>query len=106
MKRRALLGTMTVGLVAPMLCGKVFAQSPNDVKLVIPFPAGGGGDVLGRSPLDALSKNLGKDIWVLNRPAPAATLVPLILSMSLKKTQALVMSPMESCALIVIFMTI
>lgn len=68
MKRRALLGTMTAGLVAPMLCGKAFAQSSNGIKLVIPFPAGGGGDVLGRSPLDALSRNLGKDIWVLNRP--------------------------------------
>ena len=26
MKRRALLGTMTAGLVAPMLCGKAFAH--------------------------------------------------------------------------------
>ncbi len=31
MKRRALLGTMTAGLVAPMLCGKAFAQSSNGV---------------------------------------------------------------------------
>ena len=37
MKRRALLGTMTAGLVAPMLCGKAFAQSSNGIKLVIPI---------------------------------------------------------------------
>lgn len=68
MKRRNILGTITAGLIAPMLCGKALAQSSNGIKLVIPFPAGGGGDVLGRSPLDALSRNLHKDVWVLNRP--------------------------------------
>lgn len=42
--------------------------------LVVPFPAGGGGDVLARSVSGALAEELGTKIWVDNRPGAGGTI--------------------------------
>ena len=42
--------------------------------LVVPFPAGGGGDVLARSVAGALAEELGTKIWVDNRPGAGGTI--------------------------------
>ena len=42
--------------------------------LVVPVPAGGGGDVLARSVAGALAEELGTKIWVDNRPGAGGTI--------------------------------
>lgn len=74
MKRRTLLNVMGAGILTTSLVGQAFAQTEKGVKLVIPFPPGGGGDVLGRSPVDRISSNLKQDIYVLNRPGAGGNL--------------------------------
>jgi tripartite-type tricarboxylate transporter receptor subunit TctC len=55
------------------------AEYPNKpVLLVICFGAGGGLDVVGRIVADRLSKNLGRQIIVENRPGAAGNILSLI----------------------------
>ncbi|MCD8339090.1 MAG: tripartite tricarboxylate transporter substrate binding protein [Burkholderiales bacterium] len=70
MKRRELLeSALTTGFAyAVVIPGIVLAQSESSLKLTVPFPPGGGGDVLARSSLDLIGKNADKNIWVANRP--------------------------------------
>ncbi len=70
MKRRDVIyGALATGFAwATVLPGFVTAQSDNGLKLTVPFPPGGGGDVLARSTLDLISNNVDRSIWVANRP--------------------------------------
>jgi len=70
--------TMVFVLVSmvSIMSGPVCAQSyPNHaIQLIIPIPAGGGGDVNGRILVDDLSKILGQQIIVTNKPGASDTL--------------------------------
>lgn len=44
------------------------------VRLVVPFPAGGGGDVLARSVVDSFANHLQRKVWVSNTPGAGGTL--------------------------------
>ncbi len=70
MVRRLIIGVAVFGIIFGLLClpSMTHAQNENEIKLIIPFPPGGGGDTLGRTTLDLLSDNYGKTIWVANRP--------------------------------------
>ncbi len=70
MIKRLMAGVVVLGIVFGFLSlpSMTCAQSENEIKLIIPFPPGGGGDTLGRTTLDLLSDNYGKTIWVANRP--------------------------------------
>lgn len=48
------------------------AEEP--VRLVVPFPAGGGGDVLARSVVDSFASHLQRKVWVSNNPGAGGTL--------------------------------
>jgi tripartite-type tricarboxylate transporter receptor subunit TctC len=68
------------GLAAAVLCA-LLIQDANAQKwpsrpmdMIIPFPAGGGVDVIGRSVANALSTQLGQQVVVNNRDGAAGTL--------------------------------
>ncbi len=71
--------TMAVALLSPGIFLTVPAQAQGDypnkpILLVICFGAGGGLDVIGRIVADRLSKNLGRQIVVENRPGAAGSI--------------------------------
>lgn len=62
------------------LCGSTYAalcfprfKRKDAVRLVVPFPAGGGGDTLARSVTTALAAALKTSLWVDNRPGAGGT---------------------------------
>lgn len=75
MKRRS----VSAGMLAAMMVGtKVWAQAPQwptrPVRLIVPYPAGGGVDVLARALAQKLQERWGQPVTVDNRPG-ANTLV-------------------------------
>ena len=73
MKRFMVIATAVAWIALLSLTATpVHAQSyPNhSIQLIIPIPAGGGGDVNGRILADELGKILGQQIVVTNKPAP------------------------------------
>ncbi len=58
------------GLTVSLLPGQVSAQDfPNRaIKIIVPYGAGGGSDILSRNLADRLSKRLGQSVIVENRP--------------------------------------
>jgi len=63
---------MALVLVAPISAGA--QQYPNHpIKLVIPYPPGGGVDLMGRIVAESLSENLGVPVVVTHQPGGAGT---------------------------------
>jgi tripartite-type tricarboxylate transporter receptor subunit TctC len=62
MRRRPLLAALATGLAAPAL-----AQAPRPLRLVVPFPAGGTADLLGRLAAREIEAGLGQTVVVENR---------------------------------------
>jgi len=62
------LGAILVALIAPL--GSAIAQEYPDkpVRLIVPFPPGGGADILARTVAPRLAQALGKPIVVENKP--------------------------------------
>src|SRR5688572_3081675 len=57
------------------LCAPVQAQYPvKPVRLIIPFPPGGGTDTLGRMVAQKFSEQMGQQVIVDNRPGVGANL--------------------------------
>lgn len=63
--RRALLAGAACALVAPWVSAQAFPSKP--LRLIVPFPAGGGTDAMARALGDALSRDLGQSVIVGNR---------------------------------------
>ena len=59
-----------IGLVSSLMSTQSFAQEfPNRaIKIIVPYGAGGGSDILSRHLADRLSKRLGQSVIVENRP--------------------------------------
>ena len=77
MKRFMVITTAAAWVVLLSLTATaVHAQSyPNrSIQMIIPIPAGGGGDVNGRILADELGKILGQQIIVTNKPGASDTL--------------------------------
>lgn len=75
MKRRTLiqiLGASALTGTLGMLTQPAAAQST--AGLIVPFPAGGGADVLARSIADAFGRELGLTFWTANHPGAGGTL--------------------------------
>ena len=73
--RRQLIATSAATILAPAIIGRAQAQSwPNRfVRLVVPFPPGGGTDVVARIVTNRLSEVWGQQMVIENKPAaPAA----------------------------------
>lgn len=64
------------------LCASSFAQASDwpagkPIKLVVPFPAGGGADIIARTISNKLSENLGQKIIIENRAGAGLAVLAL-----------------------------
>ena len=50
------------------------AGNRTPIRLIVPFPPGGGGDVLARSVGDEFGRRLGEKLWIDNRPGAGGTI--------------------------------
>src|SRR3954452_17977756 len=79
----------------PIMCGSAFAQTAfpsRPVHILVPYPAGGGVDVLTRTLGDVVSKQWGQSIVVENRPGAGGVIA----------SQAVATSPPDGYTLIVV----
>src|SRR5436853_153005 len=65
-----LLGTVGCGLAAAAVANAAYPERP--VRIVVPFPAGGGADVMARALGQKLGAGLGQQFIVDNRPGAGA----------------------------------
>ena len=71
---KKLLLAATLASVALLAVAQPTDYPNRPVKMLLPFAAGGGGDVLGRLLADRMSKRLGQPLIVENKPGAAGTL--------------------------------
>jgi tripartite-type tricarboxylate transporter receptor subunit TctC len=67
---------VVVAILAASLAGSAFAQSypSRPVRLIVPFPAGGSADLLGRALAKKMSEGLGQQVVVENRAGAGGTI--------------------------------
>ena len=61
-----------ISIGIPTLQAQPYPNRP--IQLIVPIPAGGGGDVNGRLLVEDLTKILGQQIMVVNKPGASDTL--------------------------------
>ncbi|MBY0336780.1 MAG: tripartite tricarboxylate transporter substrate binding protein [Acetobacteraceae bacterium] len=72
MKRRLLLAAAGAGLAAPALAQGAWPSRP--IRMIVPFPPGGGTDFVSRIAAQRLSDALGQPVVVENRPGAGGTI--------------------------------
>lgn len=97
--RRAILGSLGATLLPPWATpvlaeGSAFPNRP--IKVIVPWAAGGGGDVLVRLMAPSLQKRLGQAIVVDNRPGAIGTIGSVAVARSPADGYTLVYGGMES----------
>ncbi|HQQ70302.1 MAG TPA: tripartite tricarboxylate transporter substrate binding protein [Alicycliphilus sp.] len=68
--------TFVLGLIAAAATGQVQAQTwpAKPIEWVVPYPAGGGTDVVARTLAEAMGKTLGQSIIINNKPGAATNI--------------------------------
>src|SRR6059058_2684250 len=74
MRRAVALGAIVVCVLAGTLAQAQDRYPSRPIKLLVPFPAGGPVDVMGRLVAQMLSTTLGQQVIVENRPGAGSTL--------------------------------
>jgi tripartite-type tricarboxylate transporter receptor subunit TctC len=76
MQRRILLATLAATAAAPLsqLAGAQSAWPEQPIKWIVPYPAGGGTDVIARTLAEALRAGLGQAVVIDNRPGAATNI--------------------------------
>ncbi len=75
MQRRALVTGLTAGgLLGAAPASRAQAWPAKSVRMVIPFPAGGATDIIGRTIAQKLAASLGQQVVVENRPGAGGTI--------------------------------
>ena len=76
MQRRTLLSALAAASAAPWAQAQTQASWPGEQPLrwIVPYPAGGGTDVLARTVAEAMRQTLGQQIAVDNRPGAATNI--------------------------------
>ena len=63
--------SITAGICAALLCGKVYAAEPpypvKPIRFIVPFPAGGNADAIARPLADKLTERWGQQVVIDNR---------------------------------------
>jgi len=59
-----------LGLALPVAEQEAYAQVPKTIRFIVPFPAGGGADLLVRVLSEQIGRSAGAATVVENRPAP------------------------------------
>jgi tripartite-type tricarboxylate transporter receptor subunit TctC len=71
-KRPALRRLLTLGALALPLCAAAYPDKP--IEWVVPYPAGGGSDVVARTLAEPMGKTLGQTIIINNKPGAATNI--------------------------------
>src|SRR5438552_870235 len=74
MKRRALLAGSIGALAAPAIARADTKYPDRTIRLVVPFPAGGATDIVGRMFADKLTRELGQTVIVDNKGGAAGSI--------------------------------
>ena len=75
MDRRTLLATFAAGAAAsaaPWVCAQSLPDQP--LRWIVPYPAGGGTDVLARTVAEAMRETLGQQVVIDNRPGASTNI--------------------------------
>ena len=100
MKRRTLIQILGASVSPALLVADAACCSASTAGLIVPFPAGGGADVLARSIADAFGRELGLTFGQLTIQGLAGRLAPSICRVSIPTADTSDTSPTAFSALI------
>jgi tripartite-type tricarboxylate transporter receptor subunit TctC len=72
--RTRLAITFIAAILLTLSLGEAFSETPRTIKIIVPFPPGGGADVLARLLVDQINHAQGTTILVENRPGAASVI--------------------------------
>src|SRR5215210_965977 len=92
-----LLAALTIGFASPAVAADDYPNKP--ITLIVPFPAGGGVDVIGRIVADKLAADLGQPVVIDNRGGAAGVIGTRVAARAAPDGHTLVMATSGSIAI-------